>query len=562
MSMTTLENSSGGPPPTHNMDGWLRLTTIWHLLLSLGAVGLAGYLWVGAAELALWLKIVLTIVALAYAGASAYSTLLFPSRHHRGRVISLAVNYIGFLICLLGSLHFLGIFLAVDALADTFARGLIFLATAFVGYLVSNFGDRFEGAPQEKQLKTAGRWIAILSFVAFLFAVGILGGIWATLQQLDDLLTVSLVAGLAVFALFVWVMWRQPAADAFGATNKDTEMLEGYLFLSPNLIGFLIFFAGPLILSLYFSFTNADAFGTADWVGLSNYREILGLDLAQLATADQLSREVIDVTTYTELSRFSLFGNHYVIGARDNLFWISLWNTIKFVLMAVPLSVIPALFLANLLNSKLPGMRFFRAVYFLPSVAAVVGIALVWQWLFNSTIGYINYAITLSVEFLNSLGGSFTDPMVRWLSSSDTALIAVVILMAWRLIGFNTVLFLAGLQNIPKSLYEAATVDGAGPWQQFLNVTIPMLTPTTFFVVITTLITTFQVFEDVFILMGTNPQGPNNSTLVMVLYLYQKGFQRFEQGYASAIAWVLFLIIFVATLIQVRRQNSGMNYEG
>jgi ABC-type sugar transport system permease subunit len=226
-------------------------------------------------------------------------------------------------------------------------------------------------------------------------------------------------------------------------------------------------------------------------------------------------------------------------------------------LYAVPLSVIPALFLANLLNSDLPGMRIFRAIYFLPSVAAVVGIALVWQWLFNSTIGYINYGIASLIGWLNSIGGDFVDPAIRWLSNSDTALLAVVVMMAWRLVGFNTVLFLAGLQNIPKVLYEAATVDGAGPWRQFISVTLPMLAPTTFFVLVTTLITTFQVFEDVFILMGTNPAGPGNSTLVMVLYLYQKGFQRFELGYASAIAWVLFLIIFLATLAQARRQSGG-----
>ena len=164
---------------------------------------------------------------------------------------------------------------------------------------------------------------------------------------------------------------------------------------------------------------------------------------------------------------------------------------------------------------------------------------------------------------VNTIGFPLTDPQIRWLSESDTALLAVIIMAAWQWIGFNTVLFLAGLQNIPRALYEAATVDGASPRQQFWKVTLPLLGPTTFFVVTTTIIQAMQVFEQVFIIMGQNPAGPGNSTLTIVLYLYQKGFQRFEQGYASAIAWVLFLLIFGATLFQFQRQRtSGTSYEG
>ena len=235
-----------------------------------------------------------------------------------------------------------------------------------------------------------------------------------------------------------------------------------------------------------------------------------------------------------------------------------------FSIMAVPLSVIPALFLANLLNSKLPGMKFFRAVYFLPSIAAVVGIALIWQWLYNAAVGYINYAITSAINLLNAIPGvMLVDPQVRWLSDTHTALLAVVIMAAWQWLGFNTVLFLAGLQNIPGELYEAATVDGAGKWAQFWNVTLPLLAPTTFFVVTTAVINALQLFEQVYVLIPTEPPGgPNNATLSLVLYLYQKGFQRFEQGYASAVAWVLFIAIFAITLIQYTRQRGGSAYAG
>jgi ABC-type sugar transport system permease subunit len=216
--------------------------------------------------------------------------------------------------------------------------------------------------------------------------------------------------------------------------------------------------------------------------------------------------------------------------------------------------------LANLLNTNLPGMKIYRAIYFIPTVAAVVGIALIWQLLFNAAIGYINYTITTAVSFINTMGMNIIDPQIRWLSNSRTALISLVIIVVWQTMGFNTVLFLAGLQNVPRDLYEAATVDGAGRWAQFWKITLPMLAPTTFFVVTTTTIQAMQIFDHVFILINP-PAGPNNSTLTMVLYLYQKGFQRFEQGYASAIAWILFIIIFGITLVQFQRQRASV-YEG
>jgi len=186
-----------------------------------------------------------------------------------------------------------------------------------------------------------------------------------------------------------------------------------------------------------------------------------------------------------------------------------------------------------------------------------VGIALVWQvLLYNSSIGYINYIVTSVVNFLNStLGMTLIDPKVQWLSSSGTALLSIIILFAWQTMGFNTVLFMAGLQNIPGELYEAATVDGAGSLAKFFRITIPLLASTTFFVVTTTGIQAMQIFEQIFILMNP-PEGPSNSTVSLVLYLYRSGFQNFRQGYASAVAWVLFLVIFSLTLVQFQRQRA------
>lgn len=539
---------------------WLRLLLAWHALLAVGGLVGAAVVWTAVgAELATWLRILASVLLAVLAVGSGTAVYFISRRRHNGRVISLAINYLGFLFFLVGSLHLLNFFVGIDSLANTFGRGVPFLIIAFVGYLFSAAGDRYEyNLALRKSLQRAGKLIALASGAAFLLAVGIFSGLGALLTGLANGTAVLFLLTAFFFGLMAWAMWQRPVAKLFNATNAHGEMLDGYLFLSPNLLGFLIFFAGPLLLSLYVSFTNSDAFGNAEWIGLDNYAKIFDLDAAALSASDQRANEVLDATIYSELTRFTLFGHSYVIGAQDKLFWIALGNTLKFVLLAVPLSVIPALFLANLLNSKIPGMRFFRAVYFLPSVAAVVGIALVWQWLYNATIGYINYGITVSVNFLNTMGIAAVDPQVRWLSESSTALIAVIIMAAWQWIGFNTVLFMAGLQNIPSSLYEAATVDGANPRQQFWRITLPLLAPTTFFVVTTTVIQAMQVFEQVFIVMpGQNPSGPQNSTLTMVLYLYQKGFQRFEQGYASAIAWVLFLLIFGATLFQFQRQRAS-----
>ncbi len=537
---------------------WPAILIIWHGLLAVAGAFAAyrvftavpgGFRFVIAGVLGVWALL------------SAAAVPLILQRDHRGRVLSLVVNYLGFLTCTAALLHLIGFFTGVDDLAARFGRGLPFLLLAFLGYLVRSQGDRYEQYPQrQKTFQRLGNMIMLGGFGLFLIAISNPAGIPGLVQELVQPVRLALLAGLLLFGLMFWAMWRQPTAEAMHVTNASSETLSGYLFLSPNFLGFLLFFAGPLLLSLYTSFTNWDAFGTRDWVGLGNYARLLNLTIAPLSSATQLASEAIDVTVYDELTRFSVLGRSFVVGAQDKLFWLALRNTILFCLIAVPLSIIPALLLANILTSDLPGMKIFRAIYFIPSVAAVVGVALIWQWLYNAAVGWINYGITSGVNTVNGLTGlALADPQVRWLSSSSTALLAIAIMVAWQTIGFNTVLFTAGMQNIPKTLYEAATVDGAGTWAQFWHVTLPLLAPTTVFVVATTLIQAFQVFEPIFI-MTNPPGGPNNSTLSLVLYLYQNGFQRFRQGYASAIAWVLFLAIFAVTLVQFRRQR-GASYE-
>lgn len=545
---------------------WVTILTAWHALLSLGAAAGIVYLWSdGNAAMAGWVRILLTVVAALVTAGSAVTAVLVARRDRRGRLLSLGINYLLFIAVAVLLLTAWNVFIGLDSLADTFMRGLPFLLIIFLGWFVTGaLAERAENKPERRRLlHLIGRVVVIGGLIGLLLSIGLFSGLAALAGKYTNLRTIALTVLLVILGVMLWAMWRRPLAELFRATNADAEMLNGYLFLSPNLIGFLLFFAGPLLLSLYFSFTNWDAFGTRDWIGLANYAKLLNVTIEPLQAPTQLAREVLDVTVYDELTRFTLFGRSFVVGAADKLFWLAMRNTLKYVLIVVPLAVIPALFLANLLNSKLRGMKFFRSAYFVPSIAAVVGIALVWQWLYSSQIGFINYFITSAVGFLNRLGLDVTDPQIRWLSDSRFALLSVIIMAAWQMIGFNTVLFLAGLQQIPGELYEAATVDGAGSWRKFWSLTLPLLAPTTFFVLTTTVIRAMQVFEEIFILIPTNPAGPNNSTLSIVLYLYQKGFQRFEQGYASAIAWVLFLLIFGATLFQFQRQRrAGSGYSG
>jgi ABC-type sugar transport system permease subunit len=543
----------------------LRMITIWRGLFALIAAGAVAAIWTGVGSpqgRPMWQNILITVVLTVAAVFSVFSIFDINKRNHRGRTISLFIDYLFFVACFVIVLNTADVFIGIDTLGANFGKGIPYLAIVLAGYLVSAFGDNFSKKRSvEEGFQKVGGWIMILGGILFLWQVDTLGGlVYFGTKLLQPVGLLSLL-GLAVFGLGIWGMWREKSGLAMKMKTNSDQLLSGWLFLSPNLLGFLIFFAGPLLLSFYFSFTDSDAFNPPNWIGLANYFKILNIQFAVLSSPTQLARDVVNISVYDEVGRFFIGNFGILFAAEDKFFWLALRNTVTFAIFAVPLSVIPALFLANILNSKLPGMKFFRAVYFMPSIAAIVGISLVWQWLYNATVGYINYFITLGINFWNFIFQvSLVDPKIQWVSDEKTALAAVIVIAAWQTMGFNTVLFLAGLQNIPGELYEAATVDGAGPWGKFWNITIPMLAPTTFYVVSTTTIQAMQVFEQVFILM--NPaEGPNNSTITLVLYLYRSGFQNFKQGYASAIAWVLFIVIFGITLVQFQRQRQSSIYE-
>lgn len=543
----------------------LRIHFFWRILFALLAAGGLAAVWSldGFAETALWQKILMT-VALALASVfSVWGAVQISRRDHSGRMTSLVLDYLAFVVCFVLVLNTGELFIGIDAFGETFGKGIPYLGITIAGYFLSVLDEYFpqRNKTQESSLKVVGRWVMLAGFGFFLWQVEIVNGVLYFLGKLVQPVGIASVVGSLIFGLSLWSMTRENVSQALNVKTNHEQIINGWLFLSPNLLGFLIFFAGPLILSFYFSFTDSDSFNTPHWIGFDNYAKILNVKLAWLSSPDQFARDVVDIKIYDEVDRFIIGNGGILFAAADKFFWLALRNTLTFVLFAVPLSVIPALVLSNILNSKLPGMKFYRAVYFMPSIAAVVGISLVWQWLYNATVGYINYFITLGVEFWNNLFNlAIVDPKIQWVSDEKTALLAVVLIAAWQTMGFNTVLFLAGLQNIPGELYEAATVDGAGAWDKFWGITLPMLAPTTFYVVSTTTIQAMQVFEQIFILM--NPaEGPNNSTITLVLYLYRSGFQNFQQGYASAIAWVLFIVIFGLTLIQFQRQRKSSIYE-
>lgn len=285
------------------------------------------------------------------------------------------------------------------------------------------------------------------------------------------------------------------------------EAITFYLCISPWLVGVLLFVLGPMLVSLGISFTRWDLLSPPRFVGLRNYERML----------------------------------------RDPLFWQSLKVTALYTLLYVPTELVGGLALALLMNQRVPGIAVFRTIFYLPSVISGVAFVVVWMWIFHPEAGLINAALA-------QIG--VTGP--RWLTDPDTALLALWMMSLWGL-GRTAVIYLAGLKSVPRELHEAAVIDGASPWQALRYVTIPLLTPTIFFNLVLSLIATFQTFTSAFV--ATNG-GPLDSTLFYVLYLYRQAFERFSMGYASALAWVLLLIILSLTLLVVRSADRWVYYDG
>ena len=278
----------------------------------------------------------------------------------------------------------------------------------------------------------------------------------------------------------------------YAANLVNKESIAGWIFILPALLGTIIFIIIPVFCSFGLSFVKWDLLNPIEFAGLANYKEIF----------------------------------------QEPLFYKILINTIVFALSTSILGVIIPLILAAIINSKIRGSEFFKTAYFLPFITPMIVIGIVWQWIFDPNIGFLN---------------TFLHLHINWLYDTNFAMPALIIVSVWKLIGYNMIIFLSSLSGISQSLFEAAKIDGANSLQTFKNVTVPMLSPTIFFVIIITAISSFQVFDLIYLM---TEGGPMDSTNVLVYAIYKNAFEYFNAGKASAIAYVLFFIILLLTLIQ------------
>jgi ABC-type sugar transport system permease subunit len=529
------------------MTPQVMLVALWQALLGVGLVWGGIQVW-NLPEFFNLGEVVPRFIAVVILGAALLafaSAYLIWQLKANGRFIALLMNFVFLALAVLMLGQVMGLYLGLDKLAEGLWRNAIWLLGFPIGYALVWLGWRFrEGEAARDWLTKGGLGVMMLALVVLLMLSGLPTSIVDLFRALFQPVPL-LVLGLLVGFLVVGIHLTRDGAR-FGETIAQRESWQGWLFLLPNFVNFSLFFAVPLLLSLYLSFTDYNALNRPNWVGLNNYIGLLQLEFHTIP-AEQASGSVLS-QGYGEIVSIGLGENRLLIGARDQMFWISLGNTFRYCIMLLILGVMPALLLALLLNTKIPGMKFYRAIFFLPSIAAVVGVALIWQWLYDPIIGFINYAI----RFFNP------DAELNWLSDPNLMLIAVVIMAAWQVVGFNAVIFLAGLQGIPKEVMEASTVDGAGPVTRFFRIMMPLIAPTTFFVVVTTLVAGLQAFSEMYVLLWATS---DNARLTTVYYLYEEGFERLNFGNASATAWLLFIVIFIVTLIQFRLSNRSSAYQ-
>jgi multiple sugar transport system permease protein len=286
------------------------------------------------------------------------------------------------------------------------------------------------------------------------------------------------------------------------------EWMWGYIMILPTFIGLMVLNIIPAIQTLILSFQKSGSFGKSTWTGLDNYKKLF----------------------------------------QDPSVFQATYNTLKYAIMVVPATAIISLIVAVLLNKKMKGVSVYRTIYFLPMVAAPAAIAMVWRWLYNSEYGLINYTLSLI---------GIKGP--NWIADPNVALISIAIIGIWSTIGYNMILLLAGLQEIPRDYYEAANIDGASAIRQFFKITIPLVSPTMFFVVVTSIMSAFQVFDVIFMIVEQgNPALEKTQSLVYLFYKHS--FILNDKGYGAAIIMLLLAIIMVATLIQVKLQKKWVNY--
>ena len=289
-------------------------------------------------------------------------------------------------------------------------------------------------------------------------------------------------------------------------SRQRSEFIWGWLFILPTMLGLIILNLYPMVDTIRQSFYKTGDFGKGNvYVGLKNYQKVFG----------------------------------------DTEVWQSLWNTVKYAIVEVPVSIVIALLLAVLLNKKLKGRDVFRTIFFLPMVVAPAAIAMVWKWLYNSNFGLINNVFHIKVN---------------WISDPRIAIFSIAVIGIWSVIGYNMVLFLAGLQEVPRDFYEAASIDGASGWQQLISITIPLISPTIFFVLVTRIIGAMQVFDLIYMMIDlNNPAWKKTESLVFLFYKYS--FEQSKKGYGATVVVVLLVFILILTVLQLIGQKKWVHYD-
>ncbi|MGG5359044.1 MULTISPECIES: carbohydrate ABC transporter permease [unclassified Enterococcus] len=293
--------------------------------------------------------------------------------------------------------------------------------------------------------------------------------------------------------------------------RKKKEAMWGYVFISPFIIGFVIFMLGPMLFSVVGSFTDYNLTSRMNFIGLDNFRRMF----------------------------FS-----------DTLFWRSLYNTVYFVIFNVPLTTLFSIFLATILNQKIRGISVYRTIFYLPAVLSGVAIYILWMQLLSPSAGLVN-------TFLSWF--NITGP--AWLFDPNWTKPALILMRIWSS-GGAMLLYLATLQNVPSALYESAEIDGAGVWGKFKNITLPLITPIIFYDVITSTIGSFQIFQEAYVMTQNGTGGPANSLLFYNLHMWNKAFVAFDMGYAMAMSMILFLIVLVLTFINLKLAPRWVHYSG
>ena len=310
--------------------------------------------------------------------------------------------------------------------------------------------------------------------------------------------------------------------------GERKEAISAYFFLAPYFFWIIFIMGGPILAAFFLSFCKWDILTPIQFVGIENYKQML---------------------------------------LEDPRFWKAISNTLIYTVCSVPLGMILSIIVALLMNQKIFGINVFRTLYYLPSVVGSgVAMAVLWKWIFNADSGLLNYGISSFftlihkiLPFISDIPWEHIDKCPKWLASEGYSKPALIIMSFWG-VGGGMIIYLAGLQGIPQTLYEAAEIDGANKWQQFWTVTLPGLSPVIFFQLIIGIVGSFQIFTQVYTITD-GLGGPADSTLVMVLYIYQKAFKYYQMGYASALSWVLFLAIMLATWLQFRF-SKWVYYEG